>query len=51
MIIFEKEWTRYKLQQHKNELEQMKNFMNSQEKALKELKKDNIELYNMAIKV
>jgi large subunit ribosomal protein L40 len=51
IVILEKEWSKYKTQQHKNELEQMKNFLSSQDKALKQLKKDSLELYNEAIKV
>jgi hypothetical protein len=47
----EREWTNYKIEQQKAQLEQIRMAIGSQEKALKQLKKDNIDLYNMAIQV
>ena len=38
-------------QQHSNQMQQIKRALKSQEVALKELKKDNLELYNKAIQV
>jgi hypothetical protein len=46
-----KGWSTYILQQHKYQIEQISLALKSQEKALRELKKDNIDLYNEAIKV
>ena len=38
-------------QHHNNQMEQLKKAIRSQEIALKELKKDDIDLYNKAIQV
>lgn len=38
-------------QQHSNQMQQIKRALKSQEVALKELKKDNLDLYNKAIQV
>lgn len=38
-------------QQHEQQMEQLNRALKSQMKALEELKKDNINLYNMAIQV
>ena len=50
-FFLKKEWANYMNQQHMNQMEQIQRASKSQEKALKELKKDNIELYNKAIQV
>ncbi len=50
-FFLKKEWANYMNHQHMNQMEQIQRASKSQEKALKELKKDNIELYNKAIQV
>ena len=50
-FFLKKEWANYMAQQHNNQMEQIKRAIKSQEIALKELKKDNLDLYNKAIQV
>lgn len=49
--FLKKEWARYMFQQHQIQMTQLKQALKSQKLALNELKKDNINLYNMAIQV
>jgi hypothetical protein len=49
--FLKKEWGSYMNHQHLAQMEQIERALRSQEKALKELKKDNVELYNKAIQV
>ena len=49
--FLKKEWARYMLQQHQLQMNQLDRALKSQKIALDELKKDNINLYNMAIQV
>lgn len=49
--FLKKEWARYLSQQHQIQMDQLNRALQSQKKALDELKKDNINLYNMAIQV
>jgi hypothetical protein len=46
-----KEWKNFLNTQHLNQMSQIERALTFQQKALKELKKDNIHLYNMAIQV
>ncbi len=50
-FFLKKEWANFMAQQHSNQMQQIKRALKSQEVALKELKKDNLELYNKAIQV
>ena len=50
-FFLRKEWANYLAKQHASQMEQLELACKSQEKALRELKKDNIELYNRAIQV
>lgn len=50
-FFLKKEWANYMAQQHTFQMEQLKRALKSQELALKELKNDNIDLYNKAIQV
>ena len=49
--FLKKEWANYMNNQHIIQMEQIERALRSQEKALKELKRDNIDLYNKAIQV
>lgn len=49
--FLKKEWKKYIAQQHDLQMEQIQRALKSQENALKELKKDNMSLYLMAIQV
>jgi hypothetical protein len=49
--MLQKEWEKYTSSLFANELSVLTTALNSQTEALEELKKDNIELYNMAIQV
>lgn len=46
-----KEWSRYKMKQHKEELQRIQELQRCREEALKELKKTSLFLYHEAIKV
>lgn len=46
-----KEWSRFKMKQHKEELQRLQEMMRCREVALKELKKTSLYLYHEAIKV
>ena len=46
-----KQWTRYKLQQHANEMNTIQTAMLSQQVALQELRNESEELYQQAILV
>jgi hypothetical protein len=50
-FFLKKEWANYMAQLHKNQMSQLQIALKSQEKALNELKKDNIDLYYKAIQV
>lgn len=50
-FFLKKEWANYMAQQHSNQMQQIKRALKSQEVALKELKKDNLDLYNKAIQL
>lgn len=50
-FFLKKEWANYMANQHRIQMEQLKRALKSQEIALKELKKDNIDLYNKAIQL
>ncbi len=50
-FFLKKEWSNYMNHQHVIQMDQIERALRSQEKALKELKKDNLELYNKAIQV
>lgn len=50
-FFLKKEWANYMAQQHSIQMEQLRKAIRSQEIALKELKRDNIDLYNKAIQV
>jgi len=50
-FFLKKEWANYMAQQHNIQMEQLKKAIRSQEIALKELKKDDIDLYNKAIQL
>ncbi|XP_035717230.1 39S ribosomal protein L40, mitochondrial-like isoform X2 [Vespa mandarinia] len=50
-VLLQKEWTRYKTKQHKNDIQTIEELMLSQNRALKELKAESEELYNEAIQV
>lgn len=49
--FLKKEWKKYIAQQQDIQMEQIQRALKSQESALKELKKDNMNLYLMAIQV
>ena len=49
--LLHKEWARSKMQQFKLESVVLSKLMDSQERALEELKCESVELYNMAIQV
>ncbi|XP_015761163.1 PREDICTED: 39S ribosomal protein L40, mitochondrial-like [Acropora digitifera] len=46
-----KEWSRFKMKQHKEELQRVQELERCREEALKELKKTSVFLYHEAIKV
>lgn len=46
-----KEWSRYKMEQHKCELLYLQNLMKSRDKALRELKRISLPLYNQALEL
>ena len=46
-----KEWSRHKMQQHKEDLQRVQELERCREEALKELKKSSLYLYEEAIKV
>lgn len=50
-FVLKKEWAKYIYLQHQNQMQQIERALKSQEKALKELKKDNLDLYNKAIQL
>lgn len=45
------EWSRYKITQNSEQMKQINTAIQMQSKALKELKKDNLSLYEMAIEL
>ena len=49
--FLKKEWTNFVQQQHLNQMHQIERALKFQQRALKELKADNMNLYNMAIQV
>ena len=51
IFFLKKEWANYMAQMHKNQMNQIQRALQCQEKALNELKKDNIDLYLKAIQV
>lgn len=50
-ILLQKEWSRYKMQQHREDLHRIQEMTRSREEALKELKKSSMYLYLEAIKI
>lgn len=50
-ILLQKEWSRYKMKQHKEDLHRIQEMTRSREDALKELKKSSMYLYLEAIKI
>jgi len=50
-ILLQKEWSRYKMQQHREDLHRIQEMTRSREEALKELKKSSMFLYLEAIKI
>jgi len=50
-FFLKREWANYMAQQHAIQMEQIKCALKSQEVALKELKKDNLDLYEKAIQL
>jgi len=50
-FFLRREWTNYINQQHNAQMEQIRLALRSQDKALKELKKDNVDLYNKAVQL
>lgn len=46
-----RDWANFLNQQHQNQMEQIQRALEFQQKALKELRKDNVMLYNAAIQV
>ena len=50
-FLLVKEWSRYKMEQHKLELERLQTLMKSRDKALRELKKISLPLYNQALEL
>ncbi|XP_046838065.1 39S ribosomal protein L40, mitochondrial isoform X1 [Vespa crabro] len=50
-VLLQKEWTRYKSKQHKNDIQIIEELILSQNRALKELKAESEELYNEAIQI
>lgn len=49
--LLQKEWSKYRFDQHVKETRLIEDFLKSQEKALKELQSESEELYQQAIKV
>ena len=49
--LLHKEWTRYKMKQHHNEIMAVDRVRWSQQRALEELRKESEELYQSAIQV
>jgi len=50
-ILLQKEWTRYKTQQHLNNVQTIDSIFYSQQKALDELRAESEQLYQEAIQV
>ena len=50
-FLLVKERSRYKMEQHKLELERLQTLMRSRDKALRELKKISLPLYNQALEL
>lgn len=50
-FLLVKEWSRYRMEQHKIELQQLQSLMRSREKALKELKKISLPLYSQVLEL
>lgn len=50
-FLLVKEWSRYRMEQHKLELQHLQNLMKSRDKALRELKKISLSLYNQALEL
>lgn len=50
-ILLQKEWTRYKTQQHLADIQTIDSIIYSQQRALDELKAESEELYQEAIQV
>ena len=50
-FLLVKEWSRYKMEQHKQELQHLQDLMKSREKALRELKKVSLPLYSQALEL
>ena len=46
-----KEWSRYRMEQHKQELQRLHSLKKSREKALRELKKVSLPLYGQALEL
>jgi len=49
--LLHKDWTRYKMQQHRNEVLALAQLRQSQSRALEELRKESEELYQSAVQV
>ena len=50
-FLLVKEWSCFKMEKHKQELQWLQNLRKSREKALRELKKVSIPLYNQALEL
>ncbi|XP_019853276.1 PREDICTED: 39S ribosomal protein L40, mitochondrial-like [Amphimedon queenslandica] len=50
-ILLMKEWSRYTMQQHKQELQQLQGMMKTREHALKELRKLSLPLYKESLEL
>ena len=50
-FLLVKEWSRYRMEKHKLELQHLQNLMKSRGKALRELKKVSLSLYNQALEL
>ena len=50
-VLLVKEWSRYRMEQHKLELDHLQSLMKSRDKALRELKKVSLPLYNQALEL
>ena len=50
-FLLVKEWSRYRMEQHKQELQRLHSLKKSREKALRELKKVSLLLYSQALEL
>lgn len=50
-VLLEKQWAKYKFDQHLADIRMIERMFNSQQKALDELRKESEELYQEAIQV